>query len=72
MEQRLERALQQNNQSSDRAFEISLSVGVLLCDDSMKTSNIESLLARADALMYQQKGVHKRRRSETGMMPTAR
>jgi diguanylate cyclase (GGDEF)-like protein len=71
MEQRLERALQQNNQSSDRAFEISLSVGILLCDDSMKTSNIEGLLARADALMYQQKGVRKRRRSETVVMPTA-
>jgi diguanylate cyclase (GGDEF)-like protein len=66
LEQRLEKTLQQSNQKSNRAFQLSLSVGVLSCDDSLKASSIEDLLARADVLMYQQKSVRKQRTSATG------
>jgi diguanylate cyclase (GGDEF)-like protein len=59
LKQRLERTLQKSNQQSNRAFQLALSVGVLNCDDSLKDSGIEDLLARADVLMYQQKSVRK-------------
>jgi len=65
LEQRLQLALQQSNQKTDRAFQLSLSVGVLNCDDALKDSSIEDLLARADMLMYQQKSVRKQRTSAT-------
>jgi GGDEF domain-containing protein len=65
LERRLEKTVQQSNQNTGRTFQLSLSVGVLTCDTSLSASNIEDLLARADALMYQQKGVRKRRTSGT-------
>jgi len=60
LKQRLEKTLQKSNQQSNRAFQLALSVGILNCDDSLKDSNIEDLLARADVLMYQQKSARKR------------
>jgi diguanylate cyclase (GGDEF)-like protein len=60
LKQRLEKTLQKSNQQSNRAFQLALSIGVLNCDDSLKDSSIEDLLARADVLMYQQKSVRKR------------
>jgi diguanylate cyclase (GGDEF)-like protein len=59
LEQRLEKTLQKSNQQSNLAFQLALSVGILNCDDSLKDSSIEDLLARADVLMYLQKSVRK-------------
>jgi diguanylate cyclase (GGDEF)-like protein len=70
LKQRLEKTLQQSNQKTD-PFQLSLSLGILICDDSLKGSNIEDLLARADALMYQHKSVRKQQRmSATAPIPS--
>jgi diguanylate cyclase (GGDEF)-like protein len=61
LKQRIEQTLQRSNRESHRAFQLSLSVGVLNCDDSLKDSSIEDLLARADVLMYEQKSIRKQR-----------
>jgi GGDEF domain-containing protein len=63
LEQRIEKTLQKSNQQSNRSLQLALSVGVLNCDDSLKDSSIEDLLARADALMYQHKSVRKQQRT---------
>jgi GGDEF domain-containing protein len=55
LERRIAAAVQQSNEKQGRPFQISLSVGVLTCDSSLGVITIEDLLARADALMYQQK-----------------
>jgi len=67
LEQRLEKKLQESNQKID-SFQLSLSTGVLNCDDSLKDSSIEDLLAHADALMYQHKSVRKQQRT-SGTVP---
>ncbi len=54
LEARLAGFIEQANRKLG-AFKLSFSTGVLLCDPSMSTHNVEDLLARADALMYQQK-----------------
>jgi GGDEF domain-containing protein len=36
-----------------------MSIGILTCDDFRETLSIVDLLARADALMYEQKREHK-------------
>jgi len=58
IEQRLAGILEQKNNSAGRAYKLVLSVGVLTCDSSLQDLSIEDLLAKADALMYQQKREH--------------
>jgi diguanylate cyclase (GGDEF)-like protein len=65
LERRLETTVQQSNQNTGRPFQLSLSVGGLTCDATLSSSNIEDLLARADALMYQKKAVRKQSVSGT-------
>jgi diguanylate cyclase (GGDEF)-like protein len=55
LEQRLSEMVKRSNEKPGRAFQLSLSVGVLSCDNALGVVSIEELLARADALMYQQK-----------------
>jgi diguanylate cyclase (GGDEF)-like protein len=61
LEERLANALRQITKSAGRPYQISLSIGILRCDDSLGALSIEDLLARADALMYEQKREHKNR-----------
>jgi diguanylate cyclase (GGDEF)-like protein len=61
IEQRLAAIIEQRNNSADRAYKLVLSIGVLKCDSSMQGLTIEDLLAKADALMYEQKREHKSR-----------
>jgi diguanylate cyclase (GGDEF)-like protein len=61
LEQRLSEMVKQSNEKPGRAFQLSLSVGALTCDNSLGGISIEELLARADALMYQQKRDRKTR-----------
>ena len=61
MEERLAKTVQQSNEKSGRPFQISLSVGVLHCDSSLRALPIEDLLGKADALMYQMKRNRKSR-----------
>jgi diguanylate cyclase (GGDEF)-like protein len=61
IEQRLAAIIEQRNKSADRAYKLVLSIGVLKCDSSMQGLTIEDLLAKADALMYEQKREHKSR-----------
>jgi GGDEF domain-containing protein len=60
LERRLAETLRHSNQKPGRLFDLSLSIGVLNCDDSLNASSIEDLLARADALMYEQKRNHRK------------
>jgi len=55
MEERLAKTVQQSNEKSGRPFQISLSVGILPCDSSLRAFALEDLLGKADALMYQLK-----------------
>jgi len=59
LEERLVNATQQLTDSAGKPYQIALSIGILRCDDSLETLSIEDLLARADALMYEQKRDHK-------------
>jgi len=61
LEERLTRAIQHSNHKAGRPFQLSLSVGILTCDNSLETLPIENLLAQADALMYEQKRERKNR-----------
>ena len=64
LEERLKELIVQNNRKLDGAFELSLSIGILLCDSSMNDLGVEELLARTDALMYEQK-MNRRSHSHT-------
>ncbi|MBB5058268.1 diguanylate cyclase (GGDEF)-like protein [Granulicella aggregans] len=55
LEHRLRQLVAQSNREFGGAFELSLSIGILLCDSSMSGSGVEDLLAHADELMYEQK-----------------
>jgi diguanylate cyclase (GGDEF)-like protein len=55
LERRIATTVQQSNEKTGHAFQLSLSIGILTCDSSLGAISIEDLLARADALMYQQK-----------------
>lgn len=59
IEERLVKATQLN--SAGRAYQISLSIGMLRCDSTLEGHSFEDLLARADALMYEQKREHRKR-----------
>ena len=60
-EQRLVGAIQQSVSKTGRTYQISLSIGILQCDASLGADSIEDLLAKADALMYEQKREHRNR-----------
>ena len=59
LEERLVNAVQQITNKTGRPYQISLSIGITRCDDSLGALSIEDLLARADALMYEQKRKRK-------------
>jgi diguanylate cyclase (GGDEF)-like protein len=59
LERRLATIVQHSNEKMDRAIRLSLSVGILSCDNSLEALSIEELLVRSDALMYQQKRERK-------------
>jgi diguanylate cyclase (GGDEF)-like protein len=61
LQARIAELTQQSNRKPGRNFQLSLSVGVLNCDESLSGSTIEDLLARADTLMYEQKRERKTR-----------
>jgi diguanylate cyclase (GGDEF)-like protein len=55
LSQRLESAVEKSNAAASSSLPLSLSVGILLCDDSLKNLAMDELVARADALMYLEK-----------------
>jgi diguanylate cyclase (GGDEF)-like protein len=59
LEERLDRIVQQWNKKEGVRFQLSLSVGVLVWDDLGSGDDFETLLARADALMYEKKRARK-------------
>jgi diguanylate cyclase (GGDEF)-like protein len=64
LEQRLARGVEQANDKSSKPYQLLLSTGVLACDITLATLSIEELLARADALMYEQKRTRKSRSAQ--------
>jgi len=52
---RLVELLDEFNTQKGSGFQLSLSVGVLVCNKSLSELNVEELVTRADTLMYQQK-----------------
>lgn len=63
IEQRLAKILEQKNNAEGRAWKLVISVGVIECDNSLGHLTIDDLLAKADALMYQQKQEHRSRKA---------
>jgi diguanylate cyclase (GGDEF)-like protein len=61
IEERLVKTVDQFNNKTGRAYQLSLSVGILACDSTLGALTIEALLAKADELMYQQKRDRKER-----------
>ena len=55
LQERLGLLMKQSSRESAAKYDLSLSAGALLCDQTMYSLTIEDLLARADALMYSQK-----------------
>jgi diguanylate cyclase (GGDEF)-like protein len=53
--QRFNAAVALANRQEGRRFQLSLSIGTLICDESLAEFSMEELVARADALMYRQK-----------------
>jgi GGDEF domain-containing protein len=47
--------VEQKNKELGRTYQLSLSVGVLCCDASLKSLTMDELLAKADDLMYLKK-----------------
>ena len=58
LEGRLSRSLGQCNEKRPDTLQLSLSIGVLRCDETMESLCIEDLMARADGLMYEEKRRH--------------
>ena len=71
LEERLMGLVEQSNQKLAGAFEISLSVGALLCDASMDGLSIEELMSQADTLMYEQKTVRRSAARASAQIPAA-
>jgi len=61
IEQRLYEALADNNSKPNRLFELQFSIGIAPYDPS-SAEMVEEVLARADALMYEQKRARKAER----------
>jgi diguanylate cyclase (GGDEF)-like protein len=59
---RLQKNIDSRNISNDRSYEISISIGYVICDDYEKCT-VESLLEKADKSMYVQKLLKNRVRS---------
>ena len=55
LEERLASFIERSNAKSGAKYELSLSVGSLLCDVTLSAMSMEDLLSRADELMYEQK-----------------
>jgi diguanylate cyclase (GGDEF)-like protein len=55
IEQRLDSMVRQANQVEGRKFQLSLSVGMLVCEGSLSALTVGELVTQADALMYRQK-----------------
>ena len=58
LERRLSEALRQTNEKRGATLQLSMSIGVLRCDNTMANLCIEDLMAQADGLMYQEKRSH--------------
>jgi diguanylate cyclase (GGDEF)-like protein len=61
LEERLVEATQRIAHQAGMSYRISMSIGILKCDSSLEDLSFEDLLARTDALMYEQKREHKNR-----------
>jgi len=61
LEQRLAEIVERKNKAPGQPYELSLSVGALLCDLSMQDLSIDDLLAKADSQMYRQKRKHRKK-----------
>ena len=61
--QRLNAAVALANRQEGRRFQLSLSIGTLICDKSLGDFSMEELVGRADALMYHQKEESRKRAS---------
>jgi len=70
LERRLDEVVQESNRKAGRKFQLSLSIGVLACDNSLESSTLEELLARTDALMYEKKREHASGQSKSSASPT--
>ena len=68
-EERLAAALQQSNRAKTSAFPLSLSTGVLACDEQMAHASVEDLLELADALMYKRKRTSRQRNEPVPSVP---
>ena len=55
LQNRLADIVEESNRRSSGSIHLSLSVGALLCDQSMGSLSLEELLSRTDALMYEKK-----------------
>ena len=58
LENRIHSAIGEVNKRAGQSFQLSLSVGVIVCDETWGETTIEELLGKADALMYEQKKNH--------------
>jgi diguanylate cyclase (GGDEF)-like protein len=59
IERRLAEAVAQKNEKTTKPYRVALSAGVLACDNTMEALSLEDLLAKADALLYEQKRKNK-------------
>jgi diguanylate cyclase (GGDEF)-like protein len=59
LQRRLAEAVGQSNDKTTKPYQVVLSAGVLACDNTMQALSLEDLLARADALLYEQKRQRK-------------
>ena len=55
IEDRIASLVRTRNQRENSKFQLSLSIGMMVCDDSLRDLTIGDLLTRADALMYEKK-----------------
>jgi len=58
LERRLASTLLKSNNTPGRKFQLTQSVGILSCSTTLESLSIDDLLAKADALMYEQKREH--------------
>jgi diguanylate cyclase (GGDEF)-like protein len=66
IEERLDSAVRRYNDRVRDAVQIALSVGVLVCDVSLKDSTIDELVARADEIMYARKSERRAQKDSDG------
>jgi diguanylate cyclase (GGDEF)-like protein len=61
--ERLNEAVARANRQDGQRFQLSLSVGTLVCDASLSDFSMDELVSRADALMYHQKEERRKKAS---------